>query len=153
MPEKSYRVRLSKEERKDLEAWVSKGKGSARRLRRARILLLADEGQEAGGWKDSDIAEALSASVRTVERTRQNCVEQGSEAALNHRRPHKGRSKVLDGKAEAYLIQLACTEAAHGPECWTAQLLADKLIELAIVKTVSDETVRTRLKKMSLSPG
>lgn len=153
MPAKHYRVKLSEEERKDLTALASKGKGSARRLRRAHILLLADETQENGGWKDADIAKALSASVRTVERTRQSCVEQGIEAALNHTRPKKTRRKVLDGEAEAYLIQLACSEAPDGYEHWNAQLLADKLIELEIVEKVSDETVRIRLKKMSLSPG
>lgn len=153
MPAKRYRVNLTDEERNDLIALVSKGKGSARRLRRARILLLADETVEDGGWKDAAIAKALSASARTVERVRQSCVEQGIEAALNHTKPIKTRRKVLDGKAEAYLIQLACSEAPYGHESWTAQLLADKLIELELVETVSVETVRTRLKKMSLSPG
>lgn len=153
MPAKRYRVSLTNDEREDLTALVNKGKGKARRLRRARILLLADEAQAEGGWKDAEIAKALSASVRTVERTRQSCVEQGIEAALNHTRPKKTRRKVLDGEAEAYLIQLACSKAPYGYESWNAQLLADKLIELEIVETVSSETVRTRLKKMNLNPG
>lgn len=153
MPAKRYRVKLTKEERRDLEVLVTKGKGHARRLRRGQILLLADEARDEGSWKDADIAKALSASVRTVERTRQSCVEQGVEAALNHTRPKKTRRKVLDGKAEAYLIQLACSEAPYGYKSWNAQLLADKLIELEIVETVSSETIRTRLKKMSLNPG
>ena len=153
MPAKRYRVTLSEAERNDLTALVSKGKGPARRLRRARILLLADEAQAQGAWQDADIAEALSASVRTVERTRQSCVEQGIAAALTHTRPKKTRSKVLDGEAEAYLIQLACSEAPDGREHWNAHLLATKLIELDIVKTVSSETVRTRLKKMNSNPG
>ena len=153
MPAKRYRVKLTEEERKDLEALVSKGKGYARRLRRAQILLVADEARDEGSWQDVAIAKALGASVRTIERTRQSCVEEGIEAALNHRRPKKARRKVLDGEAEARLIQLACTEAPHGHEHWNAKLLADKLIELEIVETVSDETVRTRLKKMNLNPG
>jgi hypothetical protein len=153
MPAKLYRVTLTTEERKKLTALVSKGKGSAPRLRRARILLMADENQEEGGWKDADIAKALHAHVRTVERTREKCVEMGVEAALNHRRPSKTRSKVLDGAAEARLAQLACSEAPDGREQWSLQLLTDKLIELEVVETVSKETVRTTLKKMNLSLG
>ena len=153
MPAKRYRVTLEKEERAELTAMVSKGSGNARRMRRARILLMADESQENGGWKDADIAAALSASMRTVERTREKCVEHGIEAALNHTRPQQTRRKILDGAAEARLIQLACSEAPEGREDWSMQLLADKLIELEVVETVSRETVRTTLKKTNLSRG
>jgi len=153
MPAKIYRVTLEKEERAELTAMVSKGSGNARRMRRARILLMADESQENGGWKDADIAAALSASMRTVERTREKCVEHGIEAALNHTRPQQTRRKILDGEAEARLIQLACSEAPEGREDWSMQLLADKLIELEVVETVSRETVRTTLKKTNLSRG
>jgi transposase len=153
MPAKKYKVTLTKEEREELSALVNKGKGQARRLRRARILLMADEAQENGGWKDADIAKALGAGERTVERTRQKCVEMGIETALNHAKPKKTRSKVLDGKAEARLVQLACSEAPNGRENWSMQLLADKLIELSVVETVSRETVRTTLKKMNSSLG
>jgi len=153
MPAKIYRVTLETEERAELTAMVSKGKGNARRIRRAHILLLADEAQEGGGWKDADIARALGASVRTIERTRQTCVELGIEAALNHTRPQQTRPKILDGAAEARLIQLACSAAPDGRENWSMQLLADKLIELEVVETVSRETVRTTLKKTNLSRG
>jgi len=153
MPAKIYRVTLEKEERAELTAMVSKGSGNARRMRRARILLMADESQENGGWKDADIAAALSASMRTVERTREKCVEHGIEAALNHTRPQQTRRKILDGAAEARLIQLACSKAPEGREDWSMQLLADKLIELEVVETVSRETVRTTLKKTNLSRG
>ena len=153
MPAKIYKVSLEKEEREELTTLVNKGKGNARRMRRARILLMGDEAQENGGWKDGDIAKALSASVRTVERTRQKCVEEGVEAALNHTRPKKRRSKILDGEAEARLVQLACSEAPDGREDWSMQLLADKLIELEVVEMISRETVRTTLKKMNLSLG
>ncbi len=153
MPAKIYKVRLTKEEREEMTAMVNKGKGQARRLRRARILLMADEAQENGGWKDADIAHALGAGVRTVERTREKCVRMGIEAALNHTKPKKTRGKVLDGAAEAHLVQLACSEAPDGHERWSMQLLTDKLIELEIVETVSTETVRTTLKKMNLSLG
>lgn len=153
MPAKIYKVTLTNEERAKLTAIVSKGTGNARRMRRAQMLLLADENQEGGAWKDADIAQALHAHARTVERTREKCVLAGLEAALNHTRPRKTRSKVLDGAAEARLVQLACSEAPEGRERWTLQLLADKLIELEVVETVSRETVRTTLKKMNLSLG
>ena len=153
MPAKRYRVTLTSEEREELNALVNKGTGSGRRLRRARILLMADESQEGGGWKDADIAKALGAHQRTVERTREKCVVEGIEVALNHTRPKKHRSKVLDGAAEARLTQLACTEAPDGHERWTLQMLADKLIELEVVETVSRETVRTTLKKTNSSLG
>jgi transposase len=97
--------------------------------------------------------EALGISRRTVERTRQKCVESGLEAALNHKGTQRPQSKRLDGKAEAQLIQLACSEAPDGRERWTMQMLADKLIELEIVETISDETVRTTLKKTNSNPG
>jgi hypothetical protein len=114
---------------------------------------MANEAQENGGWKDADIATALGAQVRTVERTRQKCVQDGIEAALNHTKPSKTRSKVLDGAAEARLAQLACSQAPDGHERWSMQMLADKLIELEVVETVSRETVRTTLKKMNLNLG
>mgnify|MGYP001813041537 FL=1 len=153
MPAKIYKVTLTTEERAELTALVSRGTGNVRRIRRARILLLADENQPEGAWKDADIAKALSAYARTVERTREKCVELGIEAALNHTRPKKTRAKVLDGAAEARLAQLACSEAPDGHERWTMQMLADKLIELEVVETISRETVRTTLKKMNLSLG
>jgi hypothetical protein len=114
---------------------------------------MADEAQENGGWNDADIVQALRTSRRTVERARQKCVEMGVEAAINHTRPRKTRSKVLDGAAEARLVQLACSEAPDGHENWTLQMLTNKLIELEVVETVSRETVRTTLKKMNLSLG
>ena len=147
MPAKIYRVTLEEMERENLKAMVTKGQGHARDLYRARILLLADEKREGGAWKDADIAAALGIGARTVERTRQVCVEEGIEAALYHRRPKQHRRKVLDGAAEARLIQLACSQPPPGQSHWTMQLLADELIALEIVETISDETVRTTLKK------
>ena len=153
MPAKIYRVTLTDEERADLTAIVNKGKGAARRITRTRILLLADENREDGGWKDADIVQALGVHQRTVERVREKCVMLGIEASLNHTRPQKKREKILDGAAEARLVQLACSEAPDGHEHWSMRMLADKLIELEIVETISRETVRTTLKKMNLSPG
>ena len=153
MPAKIYRVTLTSEERAELTALVNKGKGVVRRITRSRILLLADENHAEGSWKDADIARALGVHQRTVERVREKCVMLGIEAALNHTRPQKKREKILDGAAEAQLVQLACSEAPDGQESWTMQMLADKLIELEIVETVSRETIRTTLKKMNLSLG
>ena len=153
MPAKIYRVTLTSEERAELTALVNKGKGVVRRITRSRILLLADENHAEGGWKDADIARALGVHQRTVERVRETCVMRGIEAALNHTRPQKKREKILDGAAEAQLVQLACSEAPDGHERWTMQMLADKLVELEIVETVSRETIRTTLKKKNLSTG
>jgi hypothetical protein len=153
MPAKKYKITLTTEEREELRALVNKGKGNARRIKRAHILLLADENQPDGGWKDAAIAKALNAASRTVERTREKCVMEGLEAALNHTRPSKSRSKVLDGAAEARLVQIACSEVPDGHDRWTLQMLADELIELKVVETVSRETVRTTLKKMRPSLG
>lgn len=153
MPAKIYKVTLTNEERAQLSALVSKGKSAARRLTHARVLLLADQTQTEGEWRDADIARALGIHPRTVERIRERCVTEGIEAALNHRTPRNKRPKVLDGAAEARLVQLACTATPDGHERWTLQMLADRLIELEVVETVSRETVRTTLKKMNLSPG
>ena len=153
MPAKRYRVRLTLAERKELDREVNTGTGSAQRLRRARILLMADEAQAGGGWIDADIAKALGATSRTVERIREKCVTAGIEAALNHKRPKRKRSRVLDGAGEARLVQLACSAAPAGQEQWTLQMLADKLVELEVVERISCETVRTTLKKTNLSPG
>ena len=147
MPAKRYRVRLTEEERTELDAQVNTGAGSARRLRRARILLMADEEQAGGGWTDAEIAKALGAHARTVERIRARCVTAGIEAALIHMRPQRKRPCVLDGAGEARLVQLACSATPAGHEQWTLQMLADRLVELEVVERISRETVRTTLKK------
>ena len=153
MSNKKYRIKLSEAERTELSELVNVGKGAARRITRARIMLLTDENQENGSLKDKTVAEVLGITERTVERIRQKCVEQGLEVALNHTKPRRSRGKVLDGSAEAALTQIACTQAPDGRTKWTLHLLKDKLIEQEIVETVSHETVRTTLKKMNLSLG
>lgn len=147
MPAKLYKVTLTPEEREHLNEVASQGKSAARKITHARILLLADENKAEGAWQDARIATALGVSRCTVERVRQSCVETGIEAALHHKKHRQPREKLLDGAGEARLIQLACMEAPDGRERWTMQMLADKLIELEIVETISDETVRTTLKK------
>ncbi len=153
MPAKRYKVTLSGEERDELLGLVNKGKSAARKLTQARILLQADEGEQGPGWTDQQIVEGLRVSHATVERVRQACVEEGLDRALNHKRPYRTRGRALDGQAEAHLVHLACSTPPDGRDTWTMQLLADKLVELAVVEHVSDETVRTTLKKMNSSRG
>ncbi len=143
MPAKKYIVELSDEEQADLQDLTSKGKQSARKIKRAQILLKADK-----GWKDKAIIEALNASRTMVERTRKRYVEGGLDKALNEdRRP--GAKRKLDGRGEAYLIALACSDAPDDHDHWALRLLADELVALGIIESISHETVRQVLKKMS----
>jgi transposase len=146
---KKYVVDLCKEEKERLDELTSKGTIGARRLRRAHTLLLANE-----GMMDQEIARALNSSVSTVERVRKRFVEEGLEAALSER-PRLGGTlrRKLDGKAEAHLVALACSEPPEGRRRWTMQMLADKVVEVGLVERVSDETVRRTLKKGTLSRG
>jgi transposase len=148
MPHKKYVVTLTPEERLHLRKLVSAGKRSARTLTRARILLQADQAKGGPAWEDAEIAEALGCGQRTVERVRQRLVERGLDAALAHKpQEHPSRERRLDGAAEARLIALACSQPPEGRARWTLKLLADRLVELEVVESVSDETVRRVLKK------
>lgn len=134
-------IELSADERATLEKSLKKGKHSARRLTRARILLLGDQGKRTG-----EIAAALQTSASTVKRTRRRFVEGGLEHALSER-PRPGAERKLDGRQEARLVALACSTPPDGRKAWTMQLLADRFIELGEVDFISDETVRRVLKK------
>ncbi len=140
---KKYIVDLSEAERTELRDLVKKGTAKARRLRRAHILLRADEDAT-----DAAIAEALHVSIRTVERTRQKFVEGNLALALSER-PRPGAKRKLDAKGEAHLIALACSTPPEGQAVWTMWLLADELVGLGVVESISDETVRRTLKKTS----
>jgi transposase len=144
---KKYIVKLTDVERESLQALIRQGKHSARQLSRARILLLSDKGNT-----DQEIAQALHLHVNTVERIRAKFVDGGVEFALRDR-PIPGARRKLDGKAEAFLVATACTDAPSGRVNWTMQLLADELVRLELVERISDETVRRTLKKTKLSPG
>jgi transposase len=147
MPQKLYVVDLTAEERVTLEALLEKGKTSARQFRRAPTLLLA-----ADGCPDAAIAQVLHIGHATVERTRQRFVEEGLAAALTEKaRP--GRERKLDGKQEAFLVALACSPPPPGWAKWSMQLLADEMITLGVIETLSDETVRRRLKETNCSRG
>ncbi len=153
MPHKKYLVTLTPEERDWLTGLVSAGKRSALTITRARILLKADQADGGPAWEDQDIAQALDCSTRTVERVRQRFVERGPEQALG-RKPQgrPSRERKFDGAAEARLIAVACSAPPEGRARWTMKLLADKLVELEVFDSVSDETVRRVLKKTNLSP-
>ena len=145
---KKYKVTLSDEERQLLHDLIAAGKAAARKLTHARILLKADASQGGLHWPDWRIADALEVHIATIERVRQRFVEQGLEAALERKpRDKPPRPIKLDGRAEARLIALACSPPPEGRAVWTMQLLADKLVELEVVESISDETVRTTLKK------
>lgn len=143
MPAKKYVVKLDPSERELLLEMTRKGEIGARKMKRVQILLKADE-----GWKDADIIEALNTSRSTVERTRKRLVEGGLDKALNED-PRPGQRIKLDGRAEAHLVALACSEAPGGREHWPLRLLADKLVELGVVESISHEAVRQKMKKMS----
>jgi len=150
---KKYLVRLSETERAELEALVKTGRAAARKRLHAQILLKADEGEHGPAWSDAAVSQALEVGVRTVERVRQCLVEAGLETALNGRPQARYKSPKLDGEQEAQLIAIACSAPPAGRTRWTLRLLADRLVELAYVDTVSYETVRQVLKKTNLSRG
>ena len=147
---KRYKVTLEAEERQQLQDLIAAGKAAARKLAHARILLKADAAEDGPAWPDGRIAEALELSTATVERVRQRFVELGLDAALDRKqRERPPREIKLDGRAEARLIALACSPPPEGRAVWTMQLLADKLVELEVVASISVETVRLALKKTS----
>lgn len=145
---KKYLVTLTADERSCLADLLAKGKAAAYKLAHARILLKADAAPGGPAWPDARIAEAVEVSVATVERVRQRFVEQGLEAALARKKQDRpSRQPALDGAAEARLIALACSQPPEGRTSWTLRLLAQRLVELEVVDSVSHETVRQALKK------
>jgi transposase len=149
---KKFIVRLSVEEREQLDAMTRKGKSSAQRLMKARILLKADVSEDGEGWSDSEIVEALGTSLTTVYRTRQQLVEEGLETVLSRKKP--SRTSVLpifDGEKEAKLIALACSKPPEGRSRWTLRMLENKVVELDIVERASDSTIGRVLKKLNSS--
>ena len=144
---KRYLVTLTAEEREELTRMTSAGKAAARKLTRARILLLADEAEGAPAKSDPEIVDALGCGRATVERVRKQFVEQGLEAVLTRKPTIRTYENRLDGRAEAHLIALACGAPPEGRARWTLRLLADRMVALGYVESVSHETVRLTLKK------
>jgi transposase len=150
---KKYRVTLTEAERQQLLALISAGKGAARRLAHARLLLKADQGPYGPGLPDEAVAAALELSRPTIERVRKRFVEEGLDAALDPRPSQRPKPFKLDGEQEAQLIAIACSAPPLGAARWTLRLLADRLVEIAMFDSVSYETVRQALKKTNLSLG
>jgi len=151
--EKRYRVTLTEQERQDLQKLVSTGKAAAKKLVRARVLLLADQAEEGPAKSDPEIVEALGCGRATVERVRKQFVEEGLEATLQPSPSTRIYQRRLDGKAEAHLVALACGAPPDGRARWTLRLLADRMVTLEYVEEVSYETVRRTLKKTNSSLG
>lgn len=156
---KVYVVRLPKEERQQLEDMVKGGKTkrrkvSALKLTRARILLKADQQEEALSWTDAEIADALDVSPKTVFNVRRRWVELGLEQALERKKQNTpSRHRKLDGNAEAKLVAVCCDPAPEGQTAWTLRLLANKVVELGLATSISPETIRQTLKKTTSSLG
>jgi transposase len=149
---KKYKVTLTADERQFLHDLIAAGKASALKLAHARILLKADAAPDGPAWTDVRIAEAVEVNRTTVEQVRQRFVEQGLEAALVRKKQDRpSRERKLDGAGEARLIALACSQPPRGRAAWTLRLLADRLVELEVVDTISTETVRQALKKTNSS--
>ena len=145
-------MRLSQEERKQLDEMIRKGKSSAQKLMKARILLKADISEGGEGWSDSRIVEALETSAASVYRTRQQLIEEGFEAVLSRKKPAKPSvTPIFDGEKEAKLIALACSEPPNGRARWSLRLLETTVVELEIVERASDSTIWRVLKKTNSS--
>jgi Homeodomain-like domain len=150
---KKYVVRLSADEREQLEALIRKGRSPAQRLLKARILLKADVSEVGEGWSDSRIIKALETSPSMVYRVRKQLVEEGFEAALSRKqRAMPAVARIFDGEKEAKLIALACSKPPKGRARWTLRLLENKVVELHIVDRASDSTIGRALKKTFSSP-
>jgi hypothetical protein len=137
MPAKKYIVDLTQEEREFLEKLTTTGKSPAYKINHARILLKADISQKGGGWIDGDISDALDISRATIERVRQRFVEQGWEEALNRQTPSRYKPRCLDGEQEAHLLALVCGAPPSGQGRWSLRLLADSMVELGYIESIS----------------
>jgi transposase len=153
MPAKKYIVSLTENKRQTLEELTKKGKAAARKINHALILLKADINQNNGGWDDETISQSLDVSTRTIERVRQRFVEEGLEKALSPRPKNSSKLRKIDGEAEARLIAMACSEAPTGYNRWTLRLLAEQMVVLEYVESISHESVRQVLKKTKSNLG
>lgn len=144
---KLHIVHLKEQEREELNQYIRKGKSSARSLTRARILLLADDGKD-----DKAIAETLKVSKSTINRIRTRYCDSNLESAL-HEKARSGAPSKIDGRIEAELTLLACSDPPDGRSKWTVRLLADKLVEMKVVDSISHMSVQRLLKKMRLNLG
>lgn len=144
---KRFVVKLTSDERDRLDGLIKRGREAAYRRRHAEVLLLVDEGEQGPSYTDQVAAERTGFTRRTVEMIRERCVTEGLDSALERKKRSRERHQKLDGEAEARLINLACSDAPKGYARWTLHMLADKLVELEVVDSISHECVRQVLKK------
>lgn len=147
-----YIVTLTAEERASLEELIAKGKTQGYRIRHAQILLKLDEIPENRKWTYTVIQEAYGAAPYTISQIAKRFVTEGLEAALG-RKEQQNRHRKVDGTVEAYIIAIACSEAPEGRDHWTLQMIADELVRLGVVDSISDTAVMNTLKKTNLNPG
>jgi transposase len=150
---KQHVVVLSEQERARLHTLIGQGSAPARALTHARILLKTNQGEAGPGWTDTAIATALEVHPTTVARVRQQFATGGLEAAVRRKAPEREYRRKLDGEQEARLAVLACSAPPEGRKRWTLRLLAERLVQLEVVDTVSHETVRQALKQTGSSRG
>lgn len=148
-----YLTKLTAEERQQLEELLSSGMIPARTLKHAQVLLKSDSSPEGANWSYQRICEAFDVAPLTVMHIRKRYSEAGLAAALHRKKPERAYDHCLDGEAEAHLVALVCSEPPQGKGRWTLRLLQKRMVELTYADTVSHETIRTTLKKMSLSLG
>jgi hypothetical protein len=148
-----YLIKLTTEERQQLEQLQSSGNAPVRTLKHAQILLKSDCSEGGANWSYSKICDAFDVSSLLVFNTRKRYIEGGLDAALNRKKPEREYVHCLDGEAEAHLIALACGKPPDGQGRWTLRLLQRQMVQLTYTDTVSHETIRTVLKKMNLSLG
>jgi homeodomain-containing protein len=151
---KKYRVTLEENERKDLLEITRKGSHKSQKVINALILLNCDEGQfQNDAMKNKNVSSVLKISMRKIDRIKEKFVEEGLEVALTGHKGQRVYKKIHDGDFEAHLVALSCTEPPEGFSSWSLRLLADKVVELKYIDTISYETIRRILKKTKLNPG
>lgn len=151
---KKYKVTLTKQEREELTIITQKGKHRSQKVLNALILLNCDEGEfQQNKSKNIDISSVLQISMRKIDRVKKSFVEEGLEVTLNGTKGQRAYEKKADGDLEAHLIALSCSDPPEGFARWSLRLLADKVVELKYVDSLSHETVRRVLKKTKLNPG
>jgi hypothetical protein len=148
-----FTVTLTEAERADLIHLVTTGRRAARTILHAQVLLKTDVSTAGPRWTDEQIREAFGIGVTAIARIRRRFVEAGWEAALNRRPARTLRPRTLDGRAEAHLVALACSDPPEGRDRWTLSLLTEHFVALGVSPPVSDETVRRTLKQTTSSPG
>jgi transposase len=153
MPAKKHIIALASQDRNQIEIVARSYRHSARERTRAKILLLADENQPEGALPDSKIAQQVGCSHSLIEKTRHKAIERGAVESLKHKAQENRKPRKLDGAAEAKLTALATSQAPEGRKTWTLQLLADRLVQMKVVDTISDTTIYTTMKKMHSSLG